>query len=375
MTPLSGDNFSLIPMKKYLVLILALMGAASALRATSAPQHTVVYYERGRFGGWPANGAIWCWGNEIAVVFSRGWFQNKGDDHSMDKDKPSDVVIGRSLDGGVTWSIEPATFPEGAVKPCPGGIDFTHPDFALRVRDDRFYFSNDRARTWAGPFQLPAFDLKDKLTSRTDYVVNGKNDALLFLSVKHPTVQSDLADRAFAVRTRDGGKTFEFLNWLTGSEPANARSVMPATVRAADGSLVTLLRRRFDLAASYRNDINWIECFVSTDDGKDWSHTERIAYTDNGGHNGNPPSLVRLPDGRLAAAYGVRRPPCGIRARVSADNGRTWGPEIVLRDDARKWDMGYCRSVVRADGKVVTVYYYLTAERPENHIEATIWSP
>jgi hypothetical protein len=60
---------------------------------------------------------------------------------------------------------------------------------------------------------------------------------------------------------------------------------------------------------------------------------------------------------------------------VSDDHGRTWGPEFFLRDDARTWDIGYCRSVVRADGKVVTMYYYATPERYENHIAATIWSP
>jgi len=47
----------------------------------------------------------------------------------------------------------------------------------------------------------------------------------------------------------------------------------------------------------------------------------------------------------------------------------------VLRDDARKYDIGYCRSIVRADGRIVTLYYYTTVQRPENHIAATIWSP
>jgi hypothetical protein len=150
---------------------------------------------------------------------------------------------------------------------------------------------------------------------------------------------------------------------------------MPSTVRAADGSLVTLLRRRFDLKTGYRNDINWIDSYNSSDDGATWNFLARIAYTDDAKRNGNPPSLVRLGDGRLVAAYGMRIPPFGIRARVSADNGHSWGPELILRDDARKWDMGYCRSVVRTDGKIVTMFYYTTAERPEQHIEATIWSP
>ena len=45
----------------------------------------------------------------------------------------------------------------------------------------------------------------------------------------------------------------------------------------------------------------------------------------------------------------------------------------ALRQDAHTWDMGYTRTVVRPDGKLVTIYYYTTAERPEQHLEATIW--
>jgi hypothetical protein len=197
----------------------------------------------------------------------------------------------------------------------------------------------------------------------------------MFLSVRDERVQSGIPDRAFAVRTRDSGRTFDFVGWMTGEEPPVARSVMPATVRGTDGTLVTTLRRRFDLRSGFRDDVNWIDVFLSRDDGVTWKHGARVAHTDHAKRNGNPPSLVRLPAGRLATAFGVRSNPSGIRARVSSDNGLTWGPELVLRSDSRTWDIGYCRSVVRADGKIVTVYYYATPEHYENHIAATFWSP
>ena len=97
------------------------------------------------------------------------------------------------------------------------------------------------------------------------------------------------------------------------------------------------------------------------------------AVTDTG--RGNPPSMVRLRDGRLALTYGVRAEPYGIRAKLSADGGRTWGPELVLRADAADWDLGYPRTVQRADGKLVTVYYYNDSKAPERYIGATIWDP
>ena len=215
------------------------------------------------------------------------------------------------------------------------------------------------------------------LTSRTDYLVQGRDDCLLFLSVKDEQVQvagAELQDRAFCARTRDGGKSFEFVGWMS-DEPLTVRAVMPSTVRAADGGLVTTLRRRFDLPTGYRNDVSWIDAYGSSDEGENWRFLARLGYVDTTMHNGNPPSLVKLPDGRLAAAWGVRSPPFGIHGRVSSDHGQTWGPELVLRADGRKYDLGYCRSVVRTDGRVVTIYYYTTEQRPENHIAATIWSP
>ncbi|HEY5553187.1 MAG TPA: sialidase family protein [Opitutaceae bacterium] len=359
------------------LLILFFLAPASLL-ATPQPshvQHGIVYHENGRFGGWPANNGIWSWGDEIAVGFSRAWFKDRGDDHSTDPEKPAEPSIARSVDGGVTWRIEPFALPTGEAAPVREPIKFKHPDFAMRVRDGVFFISYDRARTWIGPFAFPDFKLGDRLTSRTDYVVNSTADCTVFLSVRDERVQSGIPDRAFAVRTRDGGRTFKFVGWMTGDEPPVARSVMPATVRAADGTLVSLLRRRYDLESAFRNDINWIDAFTSRDDGETWTHAARIAHTDHTGRNGNPPSLVKLPDGRLAAAYGVRSNPMGIRVRVSSDNGRSWGPEMVLRDDGRTWDLGYCRSVVRSDGRIVTVYYFATKDHVENHIAATIWSP
>jgi hypothetical protein len=348
--------------------------------AASDVQHVVVHHEVGRFAGWPANNGVWNWGDEILVGFIRGWFQEKADSHSVDRSRPTSLVLARSLDGGQSWQLEepeslrpPA---QGAVlPPSPGGINFVHPDFALRVRDDAFLFSYDRGRTWQGPYGLPDFGL-GSLTARTDYLVQGPSDCLLFLSVKDTRVQvegDELKDRAFCARTRDAGRTFEFVGWMS-DEPLTVRAVMPSTVRAADGTLVTTLRRRFDLPTGYRNDVSWIDAFGSADDGRTWSFLARLGYTDLTKHNGNPPSLVRLPDGRLAAAWAVRSKPFGIRARVSEDHGRTWGPELVLRADARKYDIGYCRSVVRPDGKIVTIYYYTTAERPHNYIGATIWT-
>ena len=74
-------------------------------------------------------------------------------------------------------------------------------------------------------------------------------------------------------------------------------------------------------------------------------------------------------------AYGYRSEPFGLRARLSGDDGKTWGDEVVLRADGGCWDLGYPRSMVRADGSVVTAYYYNDHRDAERYIAATIWRP
>src|SRR5207249_3525398 len=85
--------------------------------APSAFRHVTVYAEPGRFGGWPANHGLWAWGNEILVGFSRGYYKDLGPErHNIDRERPEEHLLARSLDGGETWTIEnPAA--QGALIP------------------------------------------------------------------------------------------------------------------------------------------------------------------------------------------------------------------------------------------------------------------
>jgi hypothetical protein len=348
---------------------------------TAQGKQVFVYKELGRFAAWPANSGAWSWGNEILVGFELGYYQSdSGGGHAFDGSKPFIASLARSLDGGETWTTEnPDQYVDDKVaeKPLSEPIRFDHPDFALRCQNDNFFFSYDRGKTWQGRFKFPKF-IDGKLTSRTDYRVDGPQACTVFLSGEDKSVQVDeYSDRVFCVRTTDGGLTWKFLGWVTG-EPLTVRSVMPATVRISPAHLVSVMRRRIDKGlGGERPPIseNWIDAYESKDDGKTWSFLSKVAETDRGKRNGNPPAMVRLRDGRLVVAHGYRSYPYGIRARISKDNGTTWGDIIHLRDDAVTWDMGYCRMVERPDGKIVTIYYYNTAENIAQHIAATIWDP
>ena len=360
---------------------------------TVPARHVFVYNELGSFAGWPANNGIWSWEDEILVGFHTGHYKPSIHGHSIDGDKPQRKLLARSLDGGETWTIEEAEAfdndDEDDAQLLPAPIDFDHPDFALHCDGGIFHISYDRGKTWEGAYRFPldlvkywvSHDLetwegpyiKEDLTSRTDYIVRSKDDCLFFLSAKEERVEANLQDRAFCARTTDGGKTVEFLSWMT--DDISVRSVMPSTVRISENQLVSAMRRKKEVRLSEAPDIrkNWIDVYTSEDNGQSWKFLSKVADTDKGKHNGNPPAMVRLRDGRLCVTYGYRSFPYGIRARISNDEGKTWEPDIHLRDDGRSWDFGYTRTVQRSDGKLVTIYYYTTQENPEQHIVATIW--
>lgn len=349
-------------------------------------EHVKVYAEPGKFGGWPANHGIWSWGDEILVGFSAGTMKDLGAErHNIDREKPERHLLARSLDGGKSWNIEDpsekgALIPSGQAlhgivppgqverpwQDCPGGINFQHPDFAMTIRmtdnhigPSRFYYSLNRGHDWSGPFRLPDVGTLG-ISARTDYVVTGEDEMLLFMTAG----KSDKREgRPLCMRTSDGGKSFQFVSWI-GPEPSGY-AIMPSTVSLSSTELLTAIRCR-------EGKKSWIDCYRSSDSGRSWTMASQAA-PDTG--EGNPPSLVRLSDGRVCLTYGYRAAPFGIRARLSADGGRTWQDEIHLRDDGGGRDVGYPRTVQRPDGRLVTVYYFHDTLVGDRYIAATIWHP
>ena len=328
-------------------------------------RHLRVFFEKGRFAGWPANNGIWQWGNEILVGFSLGYLAppEKRGLHQINPARPQSLMLARSLDGGESWFVSEAGYPEGELKPFPTDVAFDAAGFTLNARGDAAFISLDRGRTWRGPFRLPFADLH--LHARTDYQVLGSKDLVLLLTAQKT---DDREGRPFCARTRTGGKYWNQFAWI-GPEPPTGYSIMPSSTRAPNGEFLVALRRRDNNPAEH----NFIELFRSGDGGLNWQWLTN-PVEDIGGYSGNPPSMIRLADGRLCITYANRNEPRTIRVVFSSDDGATWGREWVLRRGAGEPDIGYTRTVQRPDGKLVTVYYWLDEPRTERFITATIWS-
>jgi len=365
-------------------------------------QHVTIYRKEGRYAGWPANYGIWSWGDEIVVGFTLGYHKTAGIFHARDKDRPFVAMQARSLDGGQTWQVQetPCRTPgnrgfsadehmrpdlgarhalesrmENMPVQCPGGINFTHSDFALMCARTGlgagtvswFYTSYDRCRTWDGPFSLPMFG-QTGIEARTDYVVYGSDECTLFLTASKASGEE--GGGVFCARTTDGGKTVKFASWI--SQSGEGFVIMPASVRLSESRILVAVRCR-EGARDFGKARSWIDLHLSDDNGATWNYAGRPVP--DTGMGGNPPALIKLRDGRLCLAYGYRAEPYGMRAKLSTDNGATWSQEIILRDGAGNHDIGYPRTVQRADGSIVTVYYFNDHPEGERYVAATLWKP
>lgn len=346
----------------------------------SAIRHATIFSQKKKYGGWPANSGMWTWDDELLAGFTVADHQEQAG-HTY-RPETARQVFARSRNGGETWEIEDAferginarakdhAVPDGQAVPpgtCPGGIDFTAPDFAMTFRRDddaagssHFYVTTDRGRRWQGPYALPDFGFPGIL-ARTDYVVEGPQSLLAVVTASKPDRREG---RPICIRTRDGGKSWQLV--LTIGPDPEGYVIMPATVRLASGDYLTVLRCRVA-------DRCWLAAYLSADCGESWRALPD-PVPDTG--RGNPPALVRLADDRLCLAYAMRGAPSRICARIGSPDGRQWSEEILLREDDANWDVGYPRMVQNPDGTLVLVYYYNHAMRETpswRTIEATFF--
>lgn len=371
-------------------LVIGMIFLLSCLFAQSSEiEHTIAAIQKDHFHGWPANNGVWVWGSEILVGLTQVEYE-VADGHNIKDGAPHLSLLSRSKDGGRTWTMfDPNNYvgDGGTKSKLQSPINFKHKDFAMRIEgttyhgntdpEGSFFYSYDRGNTWYGPYYLGDIHKHKRfearmLTPRTDYIVLNEKECIIFISSR--IEGTGLSDNISVIKTNDGGLTFELIApWVVPCEDPY-RNAMPNTVQISEDEYVMVVRRR---NISDRNQC-WIDAYKSINGGYNWEFLSKVGET--GEHNGNPPALVRLDDGRLCTIYG-NRTKLQILGRYSNDNGKSWEPEFIIRDDfiktetGRMRDLGYPRIVQTEEGNLVAIYYWATNENPQQHIAVSIWNP
>lgn len=229
------------------------------------------------------------------VVVSSGWTLKNGDDPKLKEvDLTRRAFSATSSDGGRTWKANRDAFP---VRP-EGAREFI-PFGDLVVADD-------------GSLRVCAYVSNFEPKQTNAWMLRSDDDGASW--TKHALIADDHSETTL-------------LNLGKGRWLAAAR-------RQLNGTPTDLLR--------------------SDDDGKTWT----LAVEKIGEPAQHPADLMRLADGRLLISFGVRqKEKFGVGARLSNDDGATWGPVLTLVDDCVNFDCGYPASVQMPDGTIVTAYY------------------
>ena len=374
-------------------------------RATGA-EHFVVYRNEREFAAWPFYCGLWQTADGSVVAgFKRvpsDYGQPADVDHTNLTRNKGEIVVIRSTDSGQTWdprSVVPVfdmaireekDFPAGAVADWSAllPLDFSSRDTlvmgggipALFAPNAKGWMraSTDGGRSWRAHTLLPNWDFPSvSMPGTSQYSL--RQDGVMLAGI-HVNAPGALGPRPVVYACADG------INWLYlgsifdaepaspyypgGSPFAAAPHFYPRPVVLADGRVIASLRYQRD--ARY---LLWSEIHESLDGGRTWRWLSRVNDW------GAPGDLVPMADGRVVCVYGYRQMPSGVRYRVSEDGGRSWGREMILRDDGGSWDVGYPRVIELAPGRLLTTYYInrkddrMQMNGGVRHIAATVFEP
>jgi hypothetical protein len=160
---------------------------------------------------------------------------------------------------------------------------------ALRMTEGQrghswFFYSYDRGRSWKGPFNFPMLG-QTSIMARTDYIVNGKRDAAVFLTAAK---SAGGEGRPFMARTLNGGLSWKFVSWIA-PDPGAGFTIKSSSVRLSAAEIVTAVRHEDSL----RHGPNWIDLYATADNGETWREPEPSA-SEYGGQEREPTELDPL---------------------------------------------------------------------------------
>ncbi|HZV17734.1 MAG TPA: sialidase family protein [Sphingobium sp.] len=384
-------------------------GAIGSIRRYEPPrkitkaEHKVIFYDKNWYTGWTYVIGFWDMkdGELIQSVFSVPSDYSSPD--SVDQDKiPRNLgrqLTFRSKDYGRTWSgpevnamskVDPGWANAKELSDL-GPINYLDPNvivsngsrglFGGAKSQATMRVSRDRGRTWSPTFMVPLDGLPNH-SGMNSFLVRPDGTAMLWLIESGPEGWNR---HPLVFACPPGGTDFHFMAMITDlSDPKGAADSGDRSTTLRFGAHRWFYPRAWMLQSGrilcslrcQRNPMGvmWTEIYASDDGGTSWNFLSRL------NDFGAPASLVVMPDGRVVAVYGYRLMPAGIRCKVSDDDGATWGPELIIRDDGGSWDLGYPNAWLTDDGRVGTIYWFNSKDDPiqvnggVRHIQSTIFS-
>ncbi|MCR8630628.1 sialidase family protein [Paenibacillus radicis (ex Xue et al. 2023)] len=330
-------------------------------------EHVVLYRNDNEFSSWPFNAGMWKISeNNILVGFMNMPCDYTNTKHLMHRRVEffGRIAAVRSTDGGRTWGVaetvadnlevneqlqfgkEPTIEPHDFSDPNTLLCCWTTPNSGAPDAKAWVKLSKDAGQTW-GPAVLLPFCNIPRFQGRSSYLVRPDGVILLFLTAKP---QHNNYDRPVVYGSFDGGVRWTLLSYMPDSN--EYRVICPSPIMLKDGTIVVGVRCKSSMEAA------WGEVYASEDGGLTWQLRSRI------NEHGDTVHLTLLEDGRIFAVYGYRIPAYGIRAKISEDGGRTWGPELMLRDDGGNRDLGYPRATEVGKGEILATYYFNSKDDP-----------
>jgi hypothetical protein len=375
-------------------------------RPSRNAEHSIVYRNDNEFCGWPFYCGLWkVKDGSLLMGFKRipaSYSASAEIHHDRLTVQQGHLNLIRSTDNGKSWDANsllevfdlktmPEQLPDISTWDDEPPVDFSSPDTlvmagavpVLLYPESRAWLriSTDGGRKWRSPVAMPLGGLKT-LTGHGSSMYATRKDGLHLLGLS-TTSDDGWTNRPLIYASRDG-REWHFMSFVT-PEIYGGSAVSDRVGNQRFGAIrhfytrpIVLKNDKVICSVRFQRDprdVIWTDIFGSDDGGRTWEFLSRPTEW------GAPGDLVEMDDGRIVCVYGQRVSPPGIRYKVSEDGGRTWGSEVILRDDGGSWDLGYPRVIQHEPGKCLAVYYFNRKDDPiqlnggVRHIAQSVFTP
>lgn len=253
-----------------------------------------------------------------------------------------------------SWKVIPAidTEPQALDVPLYGG------QWIGRLGDVFSIRSFDGGATWDKPIPIPG----------QGQGIRGNSVQMEDGSILQPMyVTPEDTHMSLVALTKDLGKNWETLSVIATSPDCYFRE--PTLYKTSSGKLVAFIRSEKLTGFTDQRDKYPLFTCESYDGGKTWDNLKEHRI-----YSPSPFHALQLQSGKTLLTYGHRNQPYGIRALLLDAECENVEPEdeVVLRDDAPGFDIGYTSSIQLDNGDILITYYYYDESESVRYIGATL---